>query len=242
MTDAPYIPRSERYGRELPAILRLLGCFGWERGLLRFRWGEISYRRFGFGLTYSVYHETAHFCLHLLWIALYIKAPMLIRQRSGTEDWSACYGAHTFEDGIHFNWRLKCKIVRFPWAWGGAVRWRVFDAEGRKHRKIAQYDDGPFADNRHIERHPYVYVLRSGEIQNRTATIYGSEMEWRLLYFPWLPWPRKVSRSIEVTFDDEVGERSGSWKGGCIGCSYEWRDGESMHGCLQRMQHEREFR
>lgn len=242
MTDTPYIPRSDRYWSEVPRVLRWLGCFAWERGSLRFRWGEVSYNRFGFGLTYSVYHETAHVCVHILWIALYLKAPMLIRQRPGTEDWNARYGASTFEGAVHLNWRLRCKIVHMPWTWGSAVRWSVFDANGKKHPIVHQYDDGPYVDQRHIEKHPYVYVLRSGEIQHRTATIYGSEIEWRLRYTPWLPWPRKVSRSIDVRFDDEVGERTGSWKGGCIGCSYEWRDGESMRGCLQRMQHEREFK
>lgn len=237
-----FIPSSEWYNEKVPAILRLLGCFGWERGLLRFHWGEISYKRFGFALGYSIYHDTAHFRLQLLWLSLYLKAPMLITQRPDTEDWNANYGASTFDGAIHLNWRLKCKIVHMPWTWGSAVRWSVFDADGKKMSIVHQYDNGPFVDGRHTERHPFVYVLRSGKIQNRIATIHGEELEWRLRYFPWLPWPRLIKRSIAIKFDDEVGERTGSWKGGTIGCSFEWRDGESMQSCLQRMQHEREFK
>ena len=181
------------------------------------------------------------FGLHLLWLNLYLKVPVLIRERPGTEDWCASYGMHTFGDAIHFNWRTKCKIISLPWAFGSAIRWDVFDASGNKRKKISQYDDGPFEDGRYVETWLFIYVLRSGNIQNRTATIHGEEMEWRLKWFPWLPWPRKIHRSIAISFDDEVGERSGSWKGGVTGCSFEWRDGESMKGCLLRMQHEREF-
>lgn len=237
-----FIPSSEWYNSEISLILRLLGCFAWERGLLRFRWGEIAYHRLGLGIGYSVYHDSAHFRFHLLWLNLYLKAPMLIRQRTGTEDWCATYGISTFERAIHCNWRNRCKIIPLPWEWGSCVRWSVFDANGGKHPIIHQYDDGPYQDGRHIEKHPFVYILRDGTVQNRTATIHGEEQEWRWAWFRWLPWPRKILRCISITFDDEVGERTGSWKGGTIGCGFEWRDGESMKSCLQRMQHEREFR
>lgn len=239
-----FIPTSERYGRDIPQFLRWLGCFRMLSDSWGFIWGEIGFRRLGFALEYSVYHDEAHIRICIGWPAFYFKVPMIITQRPGTEDWNATYGFATFEGAIHFNWRLKCKIIHMPWTWGSAVRWSVFDAIGRKIPKIHEYgkDKGPYEDGRHVETHPFVYVLRSGEIQKRTATIWGEEMEWRLRYFPWLPWPRLIKRSIAITFSDEVGERSGSWKGGTIGCSFDWRNGESMRSCLQRMQHEREFK
>lgn len=242
--STPFVPRSERYWSDLPRWLRALGCFGWERGVLRFKWGEIAYRRLGLGLKYSVYHDEAHVMVQLGWPTFHIKAPMVIRQRPGTEDWNASYGFSTFEDAIHLNWRLWLKLIYLPWSYGSAIRHSVFDPSGRKRPYVAEYgnETGVFKDGRCVEKHPYVYVLRSGEIQHRTATIYGDEMEWRLRYFPWLPWPRKIRRSISIDFDAEVGERTGSRKGGVTGCSFEWRDGESMKSCLQRMQHEREFR
>lgn len=243
--DRVYVPTAERYGRDVPAILRWLRCFHLEPGCARFSWGEISWRYgMGFALGYSVYHDSASFRFQFIWPAIYLKAPMLIRQRPGTEDWNASYGFSTFHNSIHLNWRLRCKIISMPWAWGSAVRWSIFDGEGKKHPIIHEYGktEGAYEDGRHIEHHPFVYVLRSGEIQNRTATIWGEEMEWRWLWLQWLPWPRKIVRSIHIDFDDEIGERTGSWKGGVMGCSFDWRNGESMKSCLQRMQHEREFR
>ena len=91
------------------------------------------------------------------------------------------------------------------------------------------------------ETHDYHYlILPKGEVQNRKATIYGEEMEWRRI--KWLPLFRKIRRTIEISFDDEVGERSGSWKGGTIGCSWEWLKGETMLQSLRRMERERRFR
>lgn len=87
------------------------------------------------------------------------------------------------------------------------------------------------------ETHPYTYVLRSGEVQHRNATI---QKESRLWLRPWLPFRRYVE-SIDVQFSDEVGERSGSWKGGTIGCGYEMRRGETPLQTLRRMQAERKF-
>lgn len=87
------------------------------------------------------------------------------------------------------------------------------------------------------EAHPYRYRLRSGEIQERTATIRAEEREWRRW---WLP-SRKISRYIDIDFDVEVGERTGTWKGGTLGCGYEMRAGETPAETLRRMEQERKF-
>lgn len=48
-------------------------------------------------------------------------------------------------------------------------------------------------------------------------------------------------RAIDVQFSDEVGERTGSWKGGTIGCGYNMLPGESPLDTLRRMEAERKF-
>ena len=84
---------------------------------------------------------------------------------------------------------------------------------------------------------PYTYVLKSGEVQRRTATIQHGQTLWLR---PWLPW-RKLADAINVEFSDEVGERTGSWKGGTLGCGYTMRKGETPVECLRRMERERKF-
>jgi hypothetical protein len=44
-----------------------------------------------------------------------------------------------------------------------------------------------------------------------------------------------------VVFSAEVGERSGSWKGGCIGCGYDLLPDELPEECLRRMERDRKF-
>lgn len=80
-------------------------------------------------------------------------------------------------------------------------------------------------------------ALRSGDVQHRTATIKAEQRTWTRW---WLPFKR-VSRSIDVEFNAEVGERTGSWKGGCLGCGYEMKPGETPLQALRRMEKERAF-
>jgi hypothetical protein len=91
------------------------------------------------------------------------------------------------------------------------------------------------------ETHDYTYTLRNGTVQHRKAKIGVEEREWRQKWLKWCPWFAKVSRTIDVNFDDEVGERTGSWKGGCTGCGYDLRPDETPLECLRRMERERKF-
>lgn len=92
------------------------------------------------------------------------------------------------------------------------------------------------------ETYPYVYVLKNGTVQKRETTIKVVEREWRPLWFKWTSLFKKIHRDIDVTFNDEVGERTGSWKGGTIGCSYKMIDPELPHQTLKRMERERKFK
>ena len=96
-------------------------------------------------------------------------------------------------------------------------------------------------DNREITHHAYQYRLKSGEIQRRIATVFVERREWRPLIFQWTRLFAKVRTTIDVVFDDEVGERTGSWKGGCTGCGYEMLPGETAEQTLRRMEMERKF-
>ena len=87
----------------------------------------------------------------------------------------------------------------------------------------------------------YTYTRKSGEVQRRTATFYVDSMEHRMRWLMWLPFPRRVSKSICVDFSGEVGEKTGSWKGGTVGCGYSMRPDESALECLRRMERERKF-
>ena len=134
------------------------------------------------------------------------------------------YGFHFFEDlfWLHYGQDTgyskdpkRTLSLYMPWHW--------------KHRQHT-VESKP-------ETHPYRYVLKNGTVQERTATI---QVESRLWTRRWIPW-RLLRRSIDVRFSDEVGERTGSWKGGTIGCGYDLNPGETARECLRRMELERKF-
>lgn len=87
----------------------------------------------------------------------------------------------------------------------------------------------------------YKYILTSGEVQKIKATIKVEEMEWRMNWFKWTSFGNKISKTIDVTFNGEVGEEIGSWKGGTIGCGYNLLPNETPLQCLRRMEKERKF-
>jgi hypothetical protein len=89
------------------------------------------------------------------------------------------------------------------------------------------------------ETHPYKYKLRSGEVQERTATIYQEKRQWHRKWFPFI---KMAHVDINVDFSDEVGEKTGSWKGGTVGCSYRMLQGETPLETLRRMESERVFK
>lgn len=105
------------------------------------------------------------------------------------------------------------------------------------------------------ETHPYVYILNryysyddilqksfnTSNIQQINATIKLVEREYRPHWFKKIPIFRKITKSIDIEFDKEVGERAGNYKGGTVGCSYELLPKETPLECLRRMEKERKF-
>ena len=217
--------------------LRWLGFFKIDGWGLRGRLFDV-YLRWALGAGYSVYHDSANIHLGLIFLQIYIKVPMLIRQRPGTEDWNASYGFSVFGRSVHLNWRDRYKIVYFPWDFDH-VRHSYYWPSGELHHHAGKDEYQPPEETK--LRFPYAYTRRSGEVQNRTATVNGEEREWRWRWFTWSPFPRMIRRTINVDFNDEVGERAGSWKGGVTGCGYEWLPGETLESALRRMERERTF-
>lgn len=86
----------------------------------------------------------------------------------------------------------------------------------------------------------YTYRLKNGTVQHVKATIHVMRMTWLMRWWPLLPF-KKVSTSIDVKFSEEVGEGTGSWKGGCVGCGYTLLPDETPYNCLRRMESERKF-
>lgn len=219
--------------------LRLIG----HRFDTRFTWGEIGWhpRRPKIGAIYDPagYHEHNTLILHLVFFSLYIHLGRSAGDGCLRGD-EPSYGFYTFDRDIVWRWGKLYKSFSWPFVTFKHERTETLSLDRSRvvhvHGRDWERQNEVAAAN--SERHGYAYTLKNGQTQQRVATIHVERWIWRR---KWAPFLKKVQETIEVSFSDEVGERSGSWKGGCLGCSYEMRPGETPLETLRRMERERKF-
>lgn len=128
------------------------------------------------------------------------------------------------------------KTINFPWAY---KFWKneVLLNNWQWQQGTDFWDKDKWKDKIKYEEFPYTYTLNSGEKQERTATVHQEKWYWR----NWFGLNTMMRHTIEIEFSDEVGERAGSWKGGCVSCSFNMKKGETSEQALRRMEKERKF-
>ena len=194
--------------------------------------------RFKLSLSLCLFEE--EFCLDFF--GFLIALPFLDAWRREPEEIMEKWGVYYFESALWFCWGNKTKAVYMPWMYDH-IRdaHQVLRADGSWVPFVGSWERDKEPDGRKEESFPYRYVLKSGEVQNRTATVSVERREWRQKWLRWCPWFAKKSQYIEIQFSNEVGEETGSWKGGCVGCAYDMLPGESPEQTLRRMEQERKF-
>lgn len=145
--------------------------------------------------------------------------------------WSI-FAGHEF--GLRVHWGRWSKYFDLP----GTVFTAAYEQQTPDGSWVGAFknDAVPYS-----ETWPYTYVLESGEVQNRIATVSKRRHVLARRWLHRIGWPKWIKESIDVEFSDEVGERTGSWKGGTIGCGYDLRPGETMLDSLRRMERERKL-
>ena len=224
-------------------IASISGMWRINRGSIDFKWGYFA-PDYGFELMfnrggYFDQHCSINVCL--IWGKLQVKLPFKtkIPESCDTPRYGVQIHNNTF--WLHIGGKMnsweQCDAKWITWdlpffSW-------VFDWHKMKllNGDMVKYSYESRGEA-HTEKHPYTYTLSSGVIQNRTATCFVEERQW---HRKWLPFIKMNKRVIDVSFDDEVGEESGSWKGGTVGCGYDMNKGETIKGCLARMESERKF-
>ena len=178
------------------------------------------------------------------WGSIYLKLPYNTGKDKCSDE-NTSFGINFYNVNAEFPtelWVRGWKSFNFPWAFefwkrevlhktGDTTHWR------KEERGDDFWDKEKWKNQIVLETYPYTYTLKSGEKQERTATIYQEKRYWRR----WFNLLSKCNHYIEIEFSDEVGERSGSYKGGCIGCSYKVNKGETPLECLRRMEKGRKF-
>lgn len=193
-----------------------------------------------FGLC--LFEETGY-CLDLF--GFLIALPFMDRWYREPKEIMESWGFNYFDRALMLKWGNWTKFIHMPWSFEH-VKWEVMQPDGKFVLKDRSYGEHP-NDGRWIDSYFYQYTLRNGEVQERVATIYVERGYWHWLLAKWLRLPlwfpvvNMMKQSIDVRFNDEVGERTGSWKGGCIGCGYTMLKGETPEQTLRRMERERKF-
>jgi hypothetical protein len=201
------------------------------------RWAELS-------LNVIKFEEKWSLNIGLLGCALYLNLPFEVKEEP--EDMLDKWGVSWFRDVGSFPDLLvlewgpgKRKSIPMPWQWSHHKSEVLLPDGSFGIRSYDWKEDRP--DGRKIENFPYRYVCNDGEVQDVTAKVFVSRMEWRWTGLKGLPYPRKVQTCIDVEFDNSVGEGRGSWKGGCTGCGIEMLPSETPEQTLRRMEKTRRF-
>ena len=182
--------------------------------------------------------------IHVLFLNVFLHLPLTAVPPSTREVWQnewQTWGFSLCDDAVHFNWGEDCKVWNLPCFNKVHQRHEVRRADGSWVPYVGSYEHNKTPDGREEFVLPYAYRLRNDELQQRKATVFVERRAWRPRWFEWTSLFEKSCQSIAVEFDDEVGERTGSWKGGCVGCGYTMLPGETPKQTLRRMERERFF-
>lgn len=197
--------------------------------------GEPEYP--GCHIRFKIRHWT--FLIELpSWVLRPVRLP--IYEGSDTYDFYPVeYGVTTFERSIHVSYgpitndssTSKTNVWFIPWRNWRFVRHTLYTPDHKHYitkfevNRRTGYRMDWSAYEALLEGIPKVeFIFNDGyDGEEITASCYIEEREWRLgvRYMKFLSWfvKPKIRRSLDLSFDKEVGERKGSWKGGTVGTS-----------------------
>ena len=151
------------------------------------------------------------------------------------------WGIGLFGAAVHFNWGHRCKIFDWPFINWHHVSHEVLTPSGEWVTWVGSWEDKP-DDGRKLWWFDYQYILKSGDVQHRKAEVYHERRTARRKWLPlWFPFAKRVTDSIHIEFSGEVGERTGSWKGGVMGCGADVAPYETVEQAFRRFEAFRKF-
>ena len=219
----------------------------WERtgvrapGIIEINWSRI-------GLAVAVIYDPDSECsmawmfhahLFLANIFIHFPGPRISEVKDKHSEWQQ-WGVHFTREYISFNWKYRYKGFDWPWQWRHVAH-TVRRADGSYVPYVGSWERDKEPDGRESFTYPYSYILKNGEVQHVNATVHVERWSRKRHCFWFTNRYDRFRQDISVDFSDEVGERSGSWKGGTIGCSYEMLECETPERTLRRMEQERKF-
>ena len=140
-----------------------------------------------------------------------------------------------------YPWRLE--IVRHDLLYpDGDLLWRNSYPKKKDDKHLLWYEifEWPSVKNKQAAEDLFAEFVeidhwtKDGVNQKARIRLTGEEREWRPKWTRWLPIFKHVRRVVDCDSDTELGPRAGSWKGGMMGWSCEWKEDESMKDAFRR--------
>ena len=219
----------------------------------KMKWGEFSWhsKKWKCGLRLNADgYDYAQIIFQPLFFSMFIKLPFQLKKSKEESYKDRSYGFYLYgEDGfdcINFEWNYSRWHWRFPF-----FSWEWESREVLDFNRNTVYIKSDNKDTEHdwneeerlkksvSKTYDYTYVRKNGQIQDRKATVFIERWTWGRKWFPFLKMKRT---SIDVAFNEEIGERVDTWKGGTVGCSWELKPNETPEQALRRMERERKFK
>lgn len=136
-----------------------------------------------------------------------------------------------------FWWPWQPTIVRHDLLLpNGDLYWRnTYPRGDRQHLHLYEIEN--IKSDVQVQVFKYVtltHTTKDGRVQTVKIRLGGEEREWRPKVTRWLPIFRTNRRVVDCYSNVELGERAGEWKGGLMGWSCEWKQGEEMEDAFWR--------
>lgn len=145
------------------------------------------------------------------------------------------YGPQTHDSRTEKHW-----TTHFPWKQWRCVRDCIYTPGGDLFATENRGSDRGFREFMELrEKCPKIdFWLEDYDQEIIKATCMIEEREWHRGRgdFKWLSrfYPVKISRSLDIKFNKEVGPEKGSWKGGTLGHGIEMIEGETPEKAFRR--------
>lgn len=234
----------------------------------RSKYDELFHVEWGFGkhardwaikMSFGYGDSDSGICLHAcipFLFSVYLVIPHVYHCKEsvlGIATHSGAIWLYTFTDAMEtrsdFPWWKKSHSWYFPWTLDH-YKTEILTHDAPEKAMVMWHDRGKkfmdsYEERKRVEAevakvYDYEYQRKNGEIQQRKAAVHVDRMEWRARWWPIIP-IKKISTSIWVDFNEEIGEEVGTWKGGTTGCGYSMLPGETPLMTLRRMERERKF-
>lgn len=158
------------------------------------------------------------------------------------------YGFHFSNGSLHVHngpqthdsatSKSRCYFV--PWRSWRFVRTSFYDLRGNHFWTERDGERAAYEARAAVEEvcPKACFDMEDYDGEPRIATTHIEEREWRFGTM-WCSWmslfvPRKLRRSLDISFSAEVGPEKGSWKGGTVGTSIDMLPGELHEAAFRR--------